>query len=88
MSMAEAEVYHSWQIGVFAAGPADPADLVSAVTINNIDEAVGISRAAKAHAIPAVISFSVEIDGSLSTGDSLGQAINAVDKATNSYPAY
>lgn len=85
MSMAEAEAYHSWQIGVFAAGPAD---LVSAVTMNNIDEAVGISRAAKAHAIPAVISFTVETDGSLPTGDSLGQAINAVDKATDSYPAY
>ena len=44
MSPWEAEAYHAWQIGVFAdAG----ADLVSAVTLTNVNEAIGVTRAAE-----------------------------------------
>src|SRR3546814_10695798 len=35
-----------------------------------------------------VLSFTVETDGRLPTGDPLGAAIEAVDAATGSYPAY
>ncbi len=85
MTVKEAEDYHAWQISIFAKGPAD---LVSAITINNVREAVGIARAARAHAVPVVISFTVETDGNLPTGDSLGESIAAVDAATGAYPVY
>ncbi|HEX5930303.1 MAG TPA: homocysteine S-methyltransferase family protein, partial [Methyloceanibacter sp.] len=56
MSPLEAEAYHAWQIGVFAdAG----ADLVSAFTLTNVSEAMGVARAAKAAGMPCVISFTL-----------------------------
>ncbi|MGI9450858.1 MAG: homocysteine S-methyltransferase family protein, partial [Geminicoccaceae bacterium] len=85
MNEFEAEWYHREQIETFA-GTA--ADMISAMTITNIPEAVGITRAAKACGMPAVISFTVETDGHLPTGDSLGEAIQAVDAATDNGPAY
>jgi len=38
--------------------------------------------------VPVVISFTVETDGRLPTGDTLRDAIHAVDEASSSYPAY
>jgi S-methylmethionine-dependent homocysteine/selenocysteine methylase len=85
MSAKEAEAYHAWQVEVLCdAG----ADLVSAFTMNNVNEAVGVARAAHDAAIPCVISFTLETDGRLPTGDSLGEAIEAVDAATNFGPVY
>jgi S-methylmethionine-dependent homocysteine/selenocysteine methylase len=85
MSAEEAEAYHAWQVGIFAA---TKADMVTAITITNTPEAVGIARAAKAVGIPAAISFTVETDGRLPTGQTLGAAIAAVDEATQGWPAY
>src|SRR6185295_7967714 len=85
MSEAEAERYHSVQIGTFAG---TEADLVTGVTISNIPEAVGIVRAAKAAGMPVVIAFTVETDGHLPTGPTLGEAIEEVDDATRNGPAY
>ena len=82
---AEAEGYHRFQAEVFAASAAD---LVVAVTMNYEAEAIGIARAAEAAGMPVAISFTVETDGALPTGQSLGDAITAVDEATGSYPAY
>ena len=47
------------------------------------DEAIGIVRAAKAAGIPVVIGFTVETDGRLPNGDSIADAIAAVDDATD-----
>src|SRR3546814_13168169 len=44
--------------------------------------------AAAATARPFVLSFTVETDGRLPTGDPLGAAIEVVDAATEGYPAY
>lgn len=85
MTAREAQDYHSEQIAVFAG---TPADLVSAFTMNYIDEAIGIARAAQAHAMPVVISFTAETDGRLPTGETLKEAIAAVDEATGGYPVY
>jgi S-methylmethionine-dependent homocysteine/selenocysteine methylase len=64
MSAEEAQAYHAWQVGVLRdAG----ADFVSAFTMNNIQEALGVVRAAQAVEIPCVISFTVETDGRLPT---------------------
>jgi homocysteine S-methyltransferase len=85
MSTEEAQAYHAWQVGVLQdAG----ADFVSAFTMNNINEALGVARAAKAAEVPCVISFTLETDGRLPTGDSLADAIEAVDAAGGQAPAY
>jgi homocysteine S-methyltransferase len=52
------------------------------------DEAVGIARAARANGLPVVISFTLETDGRLPSGHSLEEAIEEVDAATGSVPAY
>ena len=85
MSEKQAEDYHREQIGTFA-GTA--ADLVTAITINYAQEAVGLARAAERAGMPIVISFTVETDGRLPRGQSLGEAIGQVDDATSGYPAY
>lgn len=85
MTPAEAEAYHGRQIrSLRRAG----ADLVSAFTINTATEATGITRAARAADIPAVISFTLETDGRLPSGEQLGDAIEQVDQATDGGPAY
>ncbi len=77
--------YHAPQIETFVA---TPADLVTAMTMTNVNEAVGIADAAERAGIPAVLSFTVETDGRLPSGTPLGDAIRATDAATDSYPAY
>lgn len=85
MSPEQAEAYHAPQIRLYAQSGADQ---VTAITITNTNEAIGITRAAHAADIPVVISFTVETDGRLPTGEGLGQAIRAVDRATSDGPAY
>ncbi len=82
---ADAEALHAHQIRAMAE---EGIDIVAGITITNVPEATGIVRAAKAVGLPAVISFTVETDGRLPSGDLLGEAIEAVDAATGSYPAY
>lgn len=85
MSADEAERYHRWQAVALAAGGPD---LLSAITMTNVNEAIGITRAAERLGLPVVVSFTVETDGRLPTGDSLEAAIEAVDEKTDAYPAY
>jgi homocysteine S-methyltransferase len=85
MTAAEAERYHSPQITTFAATTADQ---VTAVTMNSAAEAIGIVMAAAAVDIPAAISFTVETDGRLATGQSLREAVEEVDSATDRSAAY
>ena len=85
MSSHEAEAYHREQIEAFAE---TSADLVTAITMNYVEEAIGIVRAAHQAKLPVVISFTVETDGNLPTGQTLRSAIEQVDAATAGYPAY
>jgi S-methylmethionine-dependent homocysteine/selenocysteine methylase len=85
LSADEAQAYHSTQIGTFA-GTA--ADMVTAITMTYADEAIGITRAAAAAGLPVAISFTVETDGRLPSGQPLGEAIAEVDAATDAGPAY
>ncbi len=85
MDADEAEAYHAPQIETFAD---TDVDMVAAATLTNIDEAIGIARAAKRVNIPCVISFTVETDGNLVTGKTLQEAIETVDAATGAYPHY
>ncbi len=85
MSVQEAEAYHREQIEMFAESAVD---LVTAITMNYVEEAIGIARAAQKTKVPAVISFTVETDGNLPTGQTLKSAIEQVDEATSGYPTY
>ncbi|MFF0948656.1 homocysteine S-methyltransferase family protein [Rhizobium leguminosarum] len=85
MDAAEAEDYHAFQIGAFAG---TEADMVSAFTLTNIDEAIGVARAAQALGMPSAISFTLETDGRLVTGCSIQDAIETTDAATGGAPAY
>ena len=85
MSASEAEDYHQEQIRIFADSGADS---VSAMTLNYVEEAVGIIRASRKAGLPAVVSFTVETDGCLPTGESLGAAIERTDAETDGGAAY
>lgn len=85
MSVEEAQDYHAFQARIFAEAGAD---MVTAITATNVPEAIGITRAAQAEGMPVVISFTVETDGRLPTGQTLKDAIEAVDEATGRGPAY
>lgn len=65
MSEQEAEDYHLAQIETFAGSAAD---MVCALTMNYVEEAIGIVRAARGTNMPVAISFTVETDGILPTG--------------------
>jgi S-methylmethionine-dependent homocysteine/selenocysteine methylase len=85
MAADEAEAYHARQIETFAASEAD---MVTAITMTDVGEAVGVARAARAAGMPVAISFTLETDGRLPTGQELGEAIGAVDDTTDVAPAY
>jgi S-methylmethionine-dependent homocysteine/selenocysteine methylase len=85
MTEAEAELYHAVQIGTFAN---TAADMITAITMTHAEEAIGIARAARTVGLPVVISFTVETDGRLPTGQTLQDAIEQVDAATGNAPAY
>lgn len=85
MPAPEAQAYHSTQIETFAD---TDADLISAFTINYADEAIGIVRAAREAGMPAVISFTVETDGRLPSGEALGEAIKRTDGETDGHASY
>ena len=85
MSPDEAEAYHARQVATFADSAVD---MVTAVTMTNAEEAIGIARAARAHDVPAVISFTLETDGRLPDGQSLRAAIERVDAETGGSVAY
>lgn len=85
MSPQDAEDYHLEQITVLAG---TSADMVCALTLNRSEEAIGMTRAARRAGMPVAISFTIETDGRLPTGQALGDAIRQVDDATSRYPAY
>jgi len=85
MDAAEAEDYHRAQIAAFAEGGAD---MVTAYTLNSVNEAIGVARAAQSEGMPSAISFTVETDGRLVKGETLREAIEAVDRETGRAPEY
>lgn len=85
MTAEQAAEYHRTQIETLAA---TEADLVTAYTLNYVEEAIGVALAAKSAGIPVAISFTVETDGRLPTGQRLGEAIQELDETTGASPAY
>jgi S-methylmethionine-dependent homocysteine/selenocysteine methylase len=85
LSASAAQEYHSEQIATFRG---TPADMVTAITMTYADEAIGVARAAAEADLPAAISFTVEADGRLPSGQPLGEAVAQVDDETGGAPAY
>lgn len=63
-------------------------DMVTGMTFTQAGEAEGFVLAASDAAIPSVISFTLETDGKLPSGQSLPDAIAQVDANTDGGPAY
>lgn len=85
MSADEATSYHSLQAQAFAEAGAD---MITAVTMTYVEEAIGIVRAATRVGLPVAIGFTVETDGRLPSGTTIGDAVDAVDAATDGAAAY
>jgi S-methylmethionine-dependent homocysteine/selenocysteine methylase len=83
MTAGEAEQYHSAQLHTLS----DTAvELVTALTLSYAEEAVGIVRAARAAGLPVAVSFTLETDGRLPSGQTLRAAIDQVDAETDGAP--
>ncbi|WP_138933300.1 homocysteine S-methyltransferase family protein [Roseovarius arcticus] len=85
MGADAAKAYHGVQVGVLANSGAD---MISALTMTNTPEAIGVARAAGKAGVPCVISFTLETDGRLPTSETLGEAIAEVDANCRVKPAY
>jgi len=85
MTPADARSYHAPQISALAdAG----VDLISAITMTYAQEAAGIAAAAQSAGVPVAVSFTVETDGRLPSGQPLGEAVAQVDAETGSAPIH
>lgn len=76
MTHVDAERVHRPQVESLAAAGAD---MITAITMTSSAEAIGVARAAARAGLPYAISFTVETDGRLPSGESLRAAIDAVD---------
>ena len=85
MNAAEAKIYHEEQIKTLSM---TSADLITAFTLNYINEAWGMTLAAMENNIPIVVGFTVETNGKLPSGESLQEAIETIDMETGGYPSY
>jgi S-methylmethionine-dependent homocysteine/selenocysteine methylase len=56
--------------------------------MNYVEEAIGIAQAAERAGMLVAISFTLETDGNLPTGETLRSAIERVDAATERYACY
>jgi S-methylmethionine-dependent homocysteine/selenocysteine methylase len=84
LSAKEAEDYHAAQVRLFAEAGVD---MVTAMTMTQSGEAIGIARAGRAADVPVSMGLTVETDGRLPTGQPLGDAIAEID-ASGAPPAY
>jgi len=85
MTAAEAKEYHLQQATSLSEAQVD---FITGVTINYREEAIGIVEAGAELSLPVVISFTVEVDGKLPSGDSLQTTIESIDSQVSVPPAY
>ena len=84
-SSDSARAYHAPQLAALAEARVD---LVCALTMTSAEEAIGIARAAADVGLPILVSPTVETDGRLPDGRSLGEFVRAVDDATDAAPLF
>lgn len=83
LTAAAAREYHAAQVQAVAEAGAD---LVCALTMTSLAESIGIVEAARLFGLPVIVSPTVETDGRLPDGTSLGEFIREVDRATGAAP--
>ena len=81
----EAYDYYREQVGWLAA---TDIDMLTGLTFTQAGEAEGLVAAARDYSLPCVISFTVETDGRLPTGQRLEDAIAQVDAGDGGPPEY
>lgn len=84
-SPEDAQRLHARQIHWMAD---EGAEMISAITFTHTGEAIGLVRAAEKVGLPVVVSFTVETDGRLPTGQTIRDAIAETDAATDGAPAW
>ena len=85
LTSEEAQAYHALQLECLAD---TDADMVHAMTMTYVAEALGIVEGARAVGLPVAVSFTVETDGALPDGTALADAIRTVDDVTGGAPVY
>jgi S-methylmethionine-dependent homocysteine/selenocysteine methylase len=85
LTIEQAQCYHRPQIEALAHADADR---LTAMTVSDPAEAVGIVRAARAVGVTSVISLTVEADGLLAGGLTLADTIEQVDYHSDGGPQY
>jgi len=85
MTTAEATAYHAPQVETLASSGAD---MVSVLTMTYAEEPAGVVHAGLAAGIPVAVSFTVETDGDLPSGQPLRDAVEQVDAETDGAAAY
>lgn len=85
MTGDDAARYHLPQASALAQAGAD---MITAITMTTSGEAIGVARAAAEVRRPSAISFTVETDGRLPSGESLGEAIARTDRESGVAPGY
>jgi homocysteine S-methyltransferase len=85
LTVEAARSYHRRQIGILAEVGVD---LIQAMTMTNVSEAIGIALAAAEYDLPITLSATVETDGRLPEGSSLGDFIERVEQATEGAPLF
>ena len=85
LTPAEASRLHSAQLETFAEAGVD---IATAFTITHPGEAIGMVNRARALGLPFALSFTVETNGRLPTGQDLGSALDEVETATGGYCQY
>ena len=85
ITVEEADEYHSVQLETLKKADVD---LAWAFTLNNVSEAIGVTRAALRLGIPLAVSFMVDSTARLKSGSTLADAIQLVDQATGHGPVF
>lgn len=85
VSVDAAKDYHGPQLETLAQAGVD---VVCALTMTNVNEAVGIVQASRALGLPVIVSPTVETDGRLPGGVGLGQFIERIDAASAGAPVF
>ena len=80
-----ARAYHRPQLESLAAAGVD---LACALTMTSLEESIGIVRACGDVGLPVIVSPTVETDGRLPDGRSLGDFVQSLDAATGAAPLF
>ncbi|MEM7155249.1 MAG: homocysteine S-methyltransferase family protein [Myxococcota bacterium] len=83
LDVEQAAAYHRPQIEALASAGVHA---IGALTMTSVEEAVGIVRTAAELGMPVFASPTVETDGTLPDGSTLGEFIERVDEATDAAP--